>query len=494
VVWRAADGPKPDPFHLTPKDAAAALADLLAAAPRERRGVQPEGDARTLERAVEGWMAERSSERGLKRSTTQDYDDLFERLFRDLGAATPVAELQPRALVAYFASFEAQRVVGEAKAKQLRKAGETVRRVDVGRWTARPPESLPIEVSTKQEAVEESIRIGGTWKHRAPGVYRVTPPNAQRARRVSSATARELEAKGWAVERRSQTRWLWCTPAAAQTRNKYRDLLAAVLDFARREGWIASNPLDDVRRSSRKADRERILRRDDFYDPDEIARLLEHAPGEFEEAFWLCGFHAGLRLPGEGLGLRWGAVDFDAGVLRVYDNWVRNEADTTKTSDSAPVPMTPRLQGALAKLKQRGFRTADDDHVFTRDLLGRPAAERQLRDAFKRSQAVAGLKAIPMYNARHSFGTSLARNGVDVRTISALMRHDRLSTTEQYMAYAPQPELAGRIAQALAPKGVRSAPSAPGAIDLAEIDARLDEEIPAKWAAEVRRLMGLAGR
>jgi hypothetical protein len=32
-------------------------------------------------------------------------------------------------------------------------------------------------------------------------------------------------------------------------------------------------------------------------------RLLQHAPSVLEEAFWLLGAHAGLRLPGEGLGL-----------------------------------------------------------------------------------------------------------------------------------------------------------------------------------------------
>jgi integrase len=490
IVWRAADGSKPHPSYLTPRDAGAELAEVLARAPRTT-GEQPVKQ-RTLELAVQGWMAARAGERGLKRSTRQDYEDLFERLYRDLGADTEVGALDPRALSAYFAAFEAQRVVGAAKAEELRAAGETVRVVMVERWTALEPGSLPIEVSTKQEAVDESIRIGGTWKHRAPGVYRVTPPNARRARRVSLATARDLEAKGWGIERRSQKRWLWCTPAAAQTRNKYRDLLGAVLDFARREGWIDANPLADVRRSSRKADRERILRRDDFYDPDEIARLLDHAPGAFEETFWLCGFHAGMRLPGEALGLRWGAVDFDAGVIRVYDNWVRNQVDTTKTSDSAPVPMTPRLARALANLKQRGYRVADDDHVFTRDLIGRPATERALREAFKQAQAEAGLKVIPMYNARHSFGTSLARSGVDVRTISALMRHDRLSTTEQYMAYAPQPELASRIAQALAPQAGREPGRPVEGIDLVELDARLDEEIPARWADEVRRLVGIA--
>ena len=158
------------------------------------------------------------------------------------------------------------------------------------------------------------------------------------------------------------------------------------------------------------------------------------------------------------------------------------------------MPLTPRLAGVLARLKQRGFRTDDDDHVFTRDLLGHPAAERQLRDAFKAAQAEAGLKVIPMYNARHSFGTPVARSGVDVRTTQALMRHERLSTTEQYMAYAPQPELASRIAQGLAPNsGHAPSPTSvgDGGLDLVELDARLDEEIPAKWADEVRRPLGI---
>jgi integrase len=146
-----------------------------------------------------------------------------------------------------------------------------------------------------------------------------------------------------------------------------------------------------------------------------------------------------MRLPGEALGLRWGAVDFEAGVLRIYDNWVRNAVDDTKTSDSAPVPMTPRLMEALRTLKRRPYRTANDDHVFTRDALGRPASERELRAAFKVAQTAAGLKPIPMYNTRHSFGTGLAREGIDVRTIQALMRHNRLTTTERCTAYAPSP-------------------------------------------------------
>lgn len=150
-------------------------------------------------------------------------------------------------------------------------------------------------------------------------------------------------------------------------------------------------------------------------------------------------------------------MDFEAGVIRPYDNWVRHAPDDTKTSDSVAVPMTPRLKRTLAQLKLRGWATADDDFVFTRDRRARPVGEKQMRAAFKLARSAAGLKPIRMYNLRHSFGTSLARGGVDIRTTQALMRHDRLTTTEQYLVYAPQPDLAERLARALDPPGLGQA-------------------------------------
>lgn len=447
VVWRSGDGPAPTDEHLTPKDAQRALADLLAGV----SAAQPARAAATLCAAAEGWLAQRLSEQGLKRSTVADYEDMFERLYRDLGADTPVGTLEQARLREYFAGFRAERVLGEQRALRMRRDGHDVKRVRIERWTARPPGSTPVEVATKAEAERLASEMPGTWKHRRQGAYRVVPLGAQRARRVARNTASDLAADGWAVERRAAERWLLSSPAAAQTRNKYRDILAAVFDFAVDQRWIEANPLAEVRRAGRKQDRERILRRDDFYDQNEVARLLEHAPGPAEQAFWLCGAHAGLRLPGEAQGIRWGAVDFVAGVLRVYDNWVRNAADGTKTSDSAPIPMTPQLRNALLELQSRGYCSRDDDHVFAADARGHPISERRMRSSFKAAVQVAGLKSIPMYNLRHSFGTGLARGGIDVRTISALMRHDRITTTEQYMAYAPQADLAERLARALSP-------------------------------------------
>jgi integrase len=404
-----------------------------------------------LSRAADGWLAERKGERGLKRSTIAGYEDMFERLYRDLGADTPVQEFADGRLRLYFAEFRAFRGLGETAAHKALEDGKDVREIVVERWTAQPPGSQTVEVATKAEAERLAAEMPGTWKHRRRGAYRVVPLDVQRPRRVSRAAADSLGQEGWLVKRRLTRRWMIAAPARAQTRNKYRDILAAILDYAVRERWLEANPLAEVKRSSMRGDRERILRRDDYYDPDEVDRLLQDAPGVFEQAFWLCGAHAGFRLPGEALGLRWGAVDFHAGVIRPYDNWVRNAADTTKTSDSEAIPMTPRLSRALATLKQRGVAVSDADFVFVSEFRDRPVSDRPIREAFRVAQETAGLKPIHMYNLRHSFGTTLARSGVDIRTIQALMRHDRLSTTEQYMAYWPRPELAELIARALDP-------------------------------------------
>jgi integrase len=209
-----------------------------------------------------------------------------------------------------------------------------------------------------------------------------------------------------------------------------------------------------------------------------------------EEAVWLLGADAGLRVPGEALGLTKGAVDFVAKVIRVHDNWVRNARDTTKTSDSIAIPMTPRLEHALAVQLDRDYATDNDDLVFASEAdPDRPISDRSLRDAFKLAQAEAGLKPIRMYNLRHSFGTTLASKNTDVETIQALMRHTRITTTEQYLAYRPQPEPAGQLTRALDPGSLPEnvTPLRPNA-GAAFILQRLEEEIPAKWLRAVEQV------
>ncbi len=496
VVWRAGDGPPPSSEHLTPKAAKVKLEEILRAVESNAAALLAGKATGTLREAADGWVAERSRQVQLKRSTLAVYEDMFERLCRDLGARTPVRDLGDGRLVAYFETFQAERAVGGTTAEKLRAEGVELARVKVGGWVAQPPGSEPVEVPHRSTAVRLAEESGGKWKHESPGVYRVVPGGWRRARRVSSATADALRSEGWVVSRRSTWRWTVRAPASAQTQNKYRATLGAILDYAVRQGWLEANPIAEVRSASTKAVRNRVLRREDYYNQSEIQRLLKHSNGDVERAFWLCGAHAGLRLPGEALGLRWGAVDFDARILRPYGNWVNGHPEDTKTAGFAPIPMTPSLSAALARLKERGFCTADEDFVFAGEHGDRPVAPKAMREAFKDRTRSASLKEIPMYNLRHSFGTNLASAGIDVRTIQALMRHNRLTTTEQYMAYAPQPDLADQLRRALDP----AAPATGRDCLENRLEApsqrlidRLEEEIPAKWLGELKRLYEEAG-
>jgi hypothetical protein len=121
---------------------------------------------------------------------------MFERMFRDLGAETPVRSLADERLRAYFADFRSYRVLSEAKAREALANGRSVQQLTIERWAAQPAESQAIEVATKEEAVWLADELPGTWKHRRRDCYRVVPLDAQRPRRVSRVTATELQAAG----------------------------------------------------------------------------------------------------------------------------------------------------------------------------------------------------------------------------------------------------------------------------------------------------------
>jgi hypothetical protein len=108
VVWRAGDGTPPSSEHLTPKEARAKLEEILRAAERNAAALLAGRSNATLREAGEGWVAERSQQVGLKRSTLAVYEDMFERMCRDLGANTPVRDLADGRLVDYFATFRAE--------------------------------------------------------------------------------------------------------------------------------------------------------------------------------------------------------------------------------------------------------------------------------------------------------------------------------------------------------------------------------------------------
>jgi integrase len=79
IVWHAADGPKPDPSYLTPKEAQAELRRLLEHdASRRPTPHTASGAPVTFADAAEAWLLHGERKRNLKRSTLKDYRQVLD--------------------------------------------------------------------------------------------------------------------------------------------------------------------------------------------------------------------------------------------------------------------------------------------------------------------------------------------------------------------------------------------------------------------------------
>ncbi|MGH2914360.1 MAG: tyrosine-type recombinase/integrase [Solirubrobacteraceae bacterium] len=117
IIWHAADGPKPDPSYLTPKEAQARLRGVLEhEAARRPTARNAHGAQVTFSDAAEAWLLHGQRHRNLKRSTLRDYrqtldayllpapdDDASETTCGRAGfATTPLSELHPAAVKRWY--------------------------------------------------------------------------------------------------------------------------------------------------------------------------------------------------------------------------------------------------------------------------------------------------------------------------------------------------------------------------------------------------------
>src|SRR4051794_3963974 len=72
IVWRAANGRKPNPSYLSPAEADDLLRQILAGAPRQATRARPGTGTRFMD-VAEDWMLHGERKRGLKRGTLRDY-------------------------------------------------------------------------------------------------------------------------------------------------------------------------------------------------------------------------------------------------------------------------------------------------------------------------------------------------------------------------------------------------------------------------------------
>lgn len=210
---------------------------------------------------------------------------------------------------------------------------------------------------------------------------------------------------------------------SARTIFHVRAVLRASLARAVRRKILTENPAADVDMPVREPDEEQRA-----LGVDEVLVLLP----ELERGRWgaacVVALTTGLR-QGEVLRLAWDDVDLEAGILRVPGTKTKaSKAPIGLPATAATALRRWRKQQASEQLLAGGEWRDRRGLVFTRPD-GRPASARsvlwELQEAAKR----AGLGHLTFHQLRHTAGSILQAEGVDLKTIQRVLRHATITTT-----------------------------------------------------------------
>ncbi len=158
--------------------------------------------------------------------------------------------------------------------------------------------------------------------------------------------------------------------------------------------------------------------------PEEVARLLDAAPGLKYKAALSVAYGAGLRAA-EVISLKIGDIDSKRMVIRV---------DQGKGRKDRYVMLSPHLLELLRAwwraARPQGWLFPGRDRV-------QPMTTRQLNRACHAAADMAGIdKRVSLHTLRHSFATHLLEQNVDIRVIQVLLGHTKLDTTALYTRVA----------------------------------------------------------
>ena len=166
---------------------------------------------------------------------------------------------------------------------------------------------------------------------------------------------------------------------------------------------------------------------------EETKRLLAMAGSLRDRLMLSLGYGAGLR-SSEILRLKVKHIDSAQMVIRI---------EQSKGRKDRLVMLSPDMLDLLREWWKARPKGRDADIPMHERLLfpsftpGRPMTTRNLARQYQRTVRAAGIaKTVTVHTLRHSFATHLFDRGVDIRTIQALLGHDKLETTARYTRVA----------------------------------------------------------
>ena len=249
-------------------------------------------------------------------------------------------------------------------------------------------------------------------------------------------------------------------------------MLTSSLRYAKRQGWIANNPADDIdlpqgRQCAklRKVEREPVPR-------EIMEKIFERFPeGHPAHLPYMLAYHCGLRI-GEVYGLSWDDIDLEAGELEVRQQiqWSDQKYSwclvPPKYDSCRRVKLDNEIWGLLKRERQRHIagkitHGAEYNHLYVDedDKLNTEGHGREVDLVLTREDGTyiqsrttdhynkvvrkeLGWQKFDFHSLRHTHATELCEIGVNIKEIQRRLGHSTMEvTSKRYLHATEQMEL-----------------------------------------------------
>ena len=201
---------------------------------------------------------------------------------------------------------------------------------------------------------------------------------------------------------------------SVSTARNINQMISSALNCAVEQRLISANPTKGCVLPKPERKEMKIL------PPESLDTFFEEArrSGVFE--LYYIDLATGLRR-GELLGLKWSDVDLEKGIIYVRRQILRQNGEVVEAPLKTKNSYRSIAIGADAIKVLKGMEQRDE-YVFP-SPYGGPMSPDSVLHMLQRVLKRAGLERIRFHDLRHTFSVLALQNGVDVKTLSAMLGH-----------------------------------------------------------------------
>ena len=201
---------------------------------------------------------------------------------------------------------------------------------------------------------------------------------------------------------------------APATVNRELSCLKHMYTKANEWGYLKINPVKSVKLLKEPPGRLRYLR------PDEVKKLLDACRG-YLRSIVITALNTGMR-KGEILALCWNDVDLENRKVTVKK---------TKSNEIRVIPINQTLYHELSNLSHG----SDGEYIFSN---GNGHRFGDIKKGFSLALKRAEIEDFHFHDLRHTFGSHLVMQGIDLKTVQQVMGHKEIKTTMRYSHLSPE--------------------------------------------------------